>query len=138
MDHWLYTANLKLYDVKGALAGPETFWPMNSRVAVGDRLFLYLAAPEKRIAYDCAVTAIDLAEDQVIDALRPYFRETPPKGGKPKKFMALAVRQGYAADPDGPLALSALRTAGLNGMLMGPRRLDNNPPLLAHILEHAE
>lgn len=138
MAHWLYAANVKLYDVHGALAQDRTYWPMNSKTAPGDRLFLYMSAPEKRIAYDCRVTAVDLSEDDVIDAVRPFFREVPPKGGKPKSFMEMEVRQRYTADPEGPLGLAALKMAGLNGMLMGPRRLENNPSLLAHIQEHGQ
>lgn len=138
MASWLYSANTRLYDVHGALGAGRAYWPMNSKVAVGDRLFLYISAPEKRLAYDCDILATGLDEAEVIDACRPFFREIPKGSGKAKPFMQLKVRQQLPGGAGGPFSLAALKEAGLTGMLMGPRRLDNNPGLLAHILEHLD
>ena len=138
MIHWLYSANLKLYDVQGAMAAAATYWPMTSKVSPGDRLFLYLSAPEKRLAYDCRVTATGLREAEVIGAVRPFFRDRPKGGGRKKAFMRLQAICRLPDAPDGPFCLAALKQAGLTGMLMGPRKLDNTPGLLAHILEHLD
>ena len=69
MTHWLYPANTKFYDVSGAMAQPETFWPMRSQTAVGDRVFIYLAAPHKQIGYACDVTETGIDEASVRETL---------------------------------------------------------------------
>jgi len=51
MNHWLYPANTKIYDVLAAFESGRTFWPMNSSVSVGDVVYIYLTAPQKQIAF---------------------------------------------------------------------------------------
>lgn len=134
--HWLYPANLKFYDVMGAFAAPETYWPASSSVETGDAVYIYLAAPFKQVAFVCDVLETGLDEAAVIDHVRPFFRGEPG-GGKPKKFMKLRRTADIALEADSPLSYTRLKEHGLTGMLMGPRKLENNPPLLAYIEGHA-
>ena len=57
---WLIPANPKYYDVEAAFAAQDTIrWKQSSRVAVGDTIYLYVAAPVSAILYQCkAVEAV--------------------------------------------------------------------------------
>lgn len=136
MTHWLFPANTKFYDVMGAFAAPETYWPMNAKVTSGDRVYIYLAAPYKQIAFITEVLETDLPLGSVIDSIRPYFLdgESPDKGEKASKpFIKLRTLRAINLDKNSPVALACLKEQGLKGMLMGARKLENNPDLLAYI-----
>jgi hypothetical protein len=133
MTHWLYPANTKFYDLSGAMAQPETFWPMRSQTAVGDRVFIYLAAPHKQIGYACDVIETGIEEVSVRDHVRPFLKGEPDPEKSSTAFMKLRPEQRIALESDSALGLQLLRQHGLKGMLMGPRRLENNPPLLDYI-----
>jgi hypothetical protein len=47
--------------------------------------------------------------------------------------MELINIEGIELQGDSPFGLEQLRFAGLRGMLMSPRNLDNNPKLLNYI-----
>jgi len=70
MAHWLYPANVKFYDVLGAFAQPSTYWPINSKVEVGDQVYVYLAAPHKQVGFACEVMAVDIELDEIIEQVR--------------------------------------------------------------------
>ena len=131
--HWLYPANLKFYDVIGAFSEPATFWPSSSSVEAGDTVFVYLAAPHKQIAFVCTVVETGLAEEGVIDHVKRFFKDVPKDGGKPKRFMKLETTSTLPLDSASPLSYACLKENGLTGMLMGPRKLENNPDLLGYI-----
>ena len=133
MTHWLYPANIKYYDVPAAMAQDETFWPMNSTVTVGDRVFIYLAAPHKQIGYACDVTETEINEASVRDHVRPFLKGEPEPKKSSTPFMKLRPEQGIPLETDSVLGLQQLKQHGLKGMLMGPRRLENNPQLLEYI-----
>lgn len=137
LTHWLYPANLKYYDVLGALAEPKTYWPMNSRAVPGDHIFIYLAAPHKRIAFKGEVLEIDLPQSAVLNAISGFFIGPPPTTPGKRNFLKIAMRESYPLDRDSGLGLEQLREHGLKGMLMGARKLENIPGLLAYILETA-
>ncbi len=134
MIHWLYPANTKFYDVLSAMAEKETYWPMHTQVSPGDKVFIYLAAPYKQIGFICDATAIDLNGKAVMQHVAPFLKgkPRPEKGGK--AFMKLHPVLAIPIDPSSQLGLGYLKQHGLTGMLMGPRRLDNNPELLNYIL----
>ena len=131
--HWLYPANTKFYDVLGAFREAETYWPLNSRVSVGDTGFIYLAAPHKQIAFDCDVLEVGLEESDVVDFVRPFFKGENHDEKSQKLFMKLQVSSVIPLEGDSPLAYEYLKQHGLSGMLMGPRKLENNPTLLTYI-----
>ena len=47
--------------------------------------------------------------------------------------MRLVVSASLPLENETPLSFPHLKENGLNGMLMGPRKLENNPTLLAYI-----
>ena len=130
---WLYPANTRFYDVLGAFARPQTFWPVNSKVEPGDVIYIYLAAPHQQIAFVCDVVETGFDLDQIIDDLRPFFKGDMGDGKPGKTFMKLARTSTIALQTSSPLSYQYLKQNGLNGMLMGPRKLENNPQLLAYI-----
>lgn len=133
MNHWLYTANVKLYDVFAAMQQAEAYWPMNSKLMVGDQVFLYLSAPHKQIAYRCEVLETGVSTDVALAACKPFFKQAPAKSAN-KPFMCLQPQCRFTLSEQSPLQLQQLKTHGLRGMLMGPRKLENNPELLRYIL----
>jgi hypothetical protein len=134
MTHWLYPANTKFYDVFGAMDEKQTWWPMHSQVESDDKIFIYLAAPYKQIGFVCEVTDTGIEEAEVIEKIQPFIKGVKKPGDKQKHFMQLRPEMIIPPGPDNPLALAHLKQHGLSGMLMGARRLENNPVLLEYIL----
>ncbi len=135
MAHWLYPANVRYYDVIGAFKESETYWPLHSKVSIGDVIYIYLAAPYKQVVFVSEVLDVEIQESHVIDKIRPFFRDEikPSSGSKP--FMKLQATATLAIASHSPLSYHFLKENGLNGMLMGPRKLENNPELLGYIKE---
>ncbi len=132
MTSWLFPANVKFYDVMGAFEKSPTYWPMNGKVVVGDVVYIYLAAPHKQLAYKTEVLEIDLEYDAISNAITPFI--TGDAGEKPAKpFIALKNIQTLPLMEESLLGLAHLKENGLKGMLMGARKLDNNPALLQYI-----
>lgn len=133
MTSWLYPANVKFYDVLGAFAAPQTYWPMNSKVTVDDLIYIYLAAPHKQIGFICKIEQIDFEHDEIIDQIKPYFKGDGKGGKSGKKFMRLKTTKSFELKDNSYTAYGLLKENGLTGMLMGPRNLNNNLPLLHYI-----
>jgi len=130
---WLYPANTRFYDVLGAFARPQTFWPVNSKVEPGDIIYIYLAAPHQQIAFVCDVAEVGFGLDEIIDDLRPFFKGDLGDAKPGKTFMKLTRSSTIALQEGSALSYHHLKQNGLNGMLMGPRKLENNPQLLTYI-----
>ena len=133
MAHWLFPANAKRYDVLRAFGEPETYWPANTTVAVGDMVYIYLAAPYRQVGFVCKATEVGLDQERVLPRVRPFFKQPNKPKNKPKGFIKLRTTAAISLDPDSPLSYRHLKQNGLSGMLMGPRRLENNPQLLEYI-----
>ena len=133
MTHWLYPANTKFYDVFSAFKQAETYWPINSKVEPRDIVIIYLAAPHKQIGFICEVLEIGIDMNNIIEKLRPFFKSPPDDSKQAKQFMKLKSSTRCGLSDDSPLSYSHLKKNGLNGMLMGPRKLENNPSLLKYI-----
>lgn len=61
--NWIVPANLKYYDLPAAInENPEhTFiWKQSNRIAVGDIVYLYVAAPLSAIRYKCRAIEVDI------------------------------------------------------------------------------
>lgn len=62
--NWIVPANPKYYDIEDAInENPEhTFlWKQSNHVAVGDIVYLYIAAPVSAIRYKCRAIEVDIA-----------------------------------------------------------------------------
>lgn len=133
MAHWLYSANVKYYDVMGAFRESETYWPLNSKVSIGDVIYIYLAAPYKQIAYICEVLSVDHKESRVAEKIRHFFKENMRDKSGSKSFMKLRITATLQIHNNSLLSYDILKQHGLNGMVMGPRKLEKNPMLLGYI-----
>ena len=74
MTHWIVPANTKFYDVMDAFKQIETYSPVNSKVSVGDTVYIYLAAPYKQIGFVCDVLDVGLDQDSILKHIRPFFK----------------------------------------------------------------
>ena len=133
MSHWLIPANTKFYDVFAAFKEKETYWPMNVKISSGDTVYIYLAAPYKQIGFICDVLSTNYNMDEIIDSIRPFEKTKNRKDGLSKPFMKLGVNQNIPIDEHCVLSLKNLQQNGLNGMLMGARKLENNQTLFGYI-----
>jgi len=137
MQHWLVPANTKFYDVLAAFALTETYWPMNAKISSGDVVYIYLAAPYKQIGYICDVLATGYTMDEIIKDVRPFIKGSVSNNGSSKPFMKLKAVRSIPIDKNSVLSLGKLKKNGLNGMLMGARKLENNPELFDYIEEYS-
>jgi 5-methylcytosine-specific restriction enzyme A len=135
MMHWLIPANTKFYDVFGALNRADTYWPINAKIEVGDSVFLYLTAPYKQIGFLCEVKDIGSSFEDALPHIKQFFRKPTDHKKKPTKFMKLHCTVTFQIVNRSPLSYDCLKQHGLNGMLMGPRKLENNLKLLQYINE---
>lgn len=134
MAYWLYPANTKYYDVLGAFSRNSAYWPVKSKVAIGDRVLIYLAAPYKQIGFETEIAQIELELKEVFDSICPFFRQMPEDRENGRVFMELVNIKAIELEQSALLGLARLRQAGLKGMLMGPRNLNGNPELLEYII----
>ena len=133
MTHRICPANTKIYDVLGAFNHSETYWPISSKVLIGDVVYIYLSAPFKQIGYICDVLQVNLAKENILEKVRPFLKNQEKIGKNEKMFMRLGVRSIVKLESNSLLAHHFLKENGLNGMIMGPRKLENNPTLLDYI-----
>ncbi|MEP2472289.1 hypothetical protein, partial [Roseobacter sp.] len=133
MTFWLIPANTKFYDVFAAFSCEETYWPMNAKIMAQDIIYIYLAAPYKQVGFRCEVleTGYDLAT--VLDHVNPFIKGDVDQGPNSKPFMKLSSTIVVPIEAEATLSLSKLRDNGLSGMLMGARKLENNPALFEYI-----
>jgi len=133
MSHWLFPANTKFYDVIAAFSQNQTYWPRSAKAEPGDTVYIYLAAPHKQIGFVCEVIETGIDSDAILEEVRPFIKGDAPPDKKGKEFMSLKPTQTIDIQKESLLGLSYLKAHGLNGMLMGPRKLENNPPLFDYI-----
>ncbi len=133
MAFWLIPANTKFYDVFSAFARHETYWPMNAKLATGDIVYVYLAAPFKQIGFRCEVLGVGYEFDTIRDQVSSFIKGDIGQGPDRKPFMKLGLIFAVPIEVQSELSLSRLRENGLTGMLMGARRLENNQDLLDYI-----
>lgn len=133
MTHWLIPANTKFYDVFAAFERDETFWPMNAKLADGDTAYIYLTAPHKQIGFVCNIIEVGYDLDEILDEVSPFIKGKVDTKKAAKPFMKLKATHTIPIVKNSLLSLDYLKQHGLNGMLMGVRKLENNPELLAYI-----
>ena len=133
MAHWIIPANPKFYDIFGAFSEVDTFWPINVNVSIADTVYLYLTAPYKQIGFVCAVLETNIDQESILERIRPFFKKEISDSGKSKLFMKVKTISTIPVDNDSLLGLEYLKHNGLTGMLMGARKLENNPSLFTYI-----
>lgn len=133
MPSWLVPANTKFFNVLSAFTQHETFWPMNAKISPGDIVYIYLAVPIKQIGFRCEVIETGYECDTIRDLLIPFIKGDVSQEPSQKPFMRLGGICTAPAESESVLSLSKLRENGLNGVLMGARKLDNNQVLFDHI-----
>ncbi len=133
MADWLYPANVKFYDVLAAFKEEDAVWPINSKVGVGDNVYIYLSMPHKRIGFVTSVMQTNLSDDLIRIRTSPYIKNADREKPKDKAFMRLGNIKSFLESSDDALSLKSLKSNGLKGILMGARKLDNNPELLKYI-----
>lgn len=132
MTHWFYLANVKYFDVLGSFEAGVHYWPVKTKAAAGDILYVYLAEPYKQIAFECEIVRTGIEQEEVFAHVLPFIKcETPDK--MDKKFMELKIQKSVPLTKDSPLGYSYLKEMGLKGRLLWPRNLDNCPELLSYI-----
>lgn len=134
MIHWLIPANTKFYDVLGAFHEPETYWPVNAKVSVGDMIYIYLAKPYQQIAFVADVLEVDLSSELAFEQVKPFFKGEIENNKPEKTFMKVETTSIIPLEGQDALNYTSLKENGLNGMLMGARKLENNPQLFEYIL----
>ncbi len=137
MSHWLIPANTKFYDVFSAFKQDQTYWPVNAKISPGDGVYIYLAAPHKQIGFFCNVVTTGHQLVEIINEVLPFIKGKADESGPSKPFMKLETVQSIALEENSALSLENLRQNGLKGMLMGARKLENNPQLFSYIGRNA-
>lgn len=133
MSHWLIPANTKFYDVFSALKQDKTYWPMSAKISCGDSVYIYLTAPYKQIGFICDVLETDIDMNDIIEHVRTFIKGDTKDDKPSKPFMKIKPVQSIEINENSALSLTYLKENGLNGMLMGARKLDNNPALFEYI-----
>lgn len=133
MAHWIYPANVKYYDVLRAFGMPEVYWPINSLVSPDDSIFVYLSSPYKQIGFVTKVVKLNIDRLSVSAHTKPFLKSNETLTKDNKSFMQLKVVDRIELGVESDLSYERLRLNGLNGPLMGPRKLENNPELLTYI-----
>jgi predicted DNA-binding protein (MmcQ/YjbR family) len=116
---WIVPANPRYYDVEAAIReSPDGvfIWKQSNRIAVGDTVYLYLAAPVSAIRYRCRAIETDI----------PF--EFSDGNVRMRRVMRLQLLARY----DGtPVSFAMLREYGVNAV-RGPRGM---PPALKAAIE---
>lgn len=129
--HWIYPANPKIFLLEEAFHADEVFWPISSKVAVGDTVFIYAGAPYKRILFQTKVVEVGLPAELAVEFGKKFVRV---EGKAPKKlYMQLVLEQEFEARNLSPFSFAVLKENGLKGSIMGPQCLENNEELFAYV-----
>lgn len=117
---WLVPANPKYYDLRAGIEENQAglfLWKQSSKVAVGDTVYLYVAAPFSAIRYKCEAVEVDIPHR----SRNPHVKLT--------RVMRLRLLRCY---DDPPIGLETLRAHGVYAV-RGPRGI---PRSLIEEIEH--
>lgn len=110
---WLVPANPKFYDIEAAIREGKdgTFlWKQSNNICVGDKVYLYVAAPVSAIQYQCKAVEVDI----------PY--EYADENVKMSKVMRLQLLERYDKTK---ISFAMLKECGV-GAVRGPRSMPNS------------
>lgn len=116
---WIVPANPKFYDIEAALDESKdgTFiWKQSNNVCVGDKVYLYVAAPISAIRYKCKAVEVDI----------PY--NYSDENISMSKVMRLQLLERYDKVR---ISFALLKESGV-GAVRGPRSMPNS---LKHKIE---
>lgn len=122
--NWIVPANPKYYDIEAAIhENPEhTFlWKQSNHIAVGDIVYLYIAAPISAIRYQCKAIEVDI----------PY--QYADENVRMSHVMRLQMLKTYDAKPIG---MELLKTHGVYAV-RGPRRMPDSLMQEIEMMYHA-
>lgn len=111
--NWLVPANPKYYDIETAITESRDgmfLWKQSNHIAVGDTVYLYVAAPVSSIRYRCQAVEVDI----------PYF--FADKNVHMSHVMKLRLLQRYDEKQFG---LPVLKAHGI-ASVRGPRSMPNS------------
>jgi len=117
--NWIVPANPKYYDIEAAIHenSEHTFlWKQSNHIAVGDTVYLYIAAPVSAIQYQCKAIEVDI----------PY--RYADENVRMSHVMRLQLLKVYDAKPIG---MELLKAHGVHAV-RGPRSI---PDSLIHEIE---
>lgn len=117
--NWIIPANLKYYDIENSINenAKHTFlWKQSNHIAVGDTVYLYIAAPVSAIRYQCKAIEVDI----------PY--EYADENVRMNHVMRLQLLRTY---DEKPIGRELLKAHGVNAV-RGPRSM---PDSLIHEIE---
>ena len=121
MERWIIPCNPKYYNVVGAFNKLNRIdWKQSIKsIAVGDEVYIYVAAPIKAIKYRCRVNKTNLSAIEIDDT------DFVVNGGPYETYgnhMELELLEVY---DDHKYSLEMLRVKGLKGSLQSPQKAKN-------------
>lgn len=117
--NWIVPANPKYYDIEATInENPEHIflWKQSNHIAVGDTVYLYIAAPISAIRYKCKAIEVDI----------PY--KYADENVSMSRVMRLQLLEAYDTKPVG---MELLKAHGVYAV-RGPRSMPNS---LMHEIE---
>ena len=116
-------ANPKYYDIEAAINenAEHTFlWKQSNHIAVGDTVYLYIAAPISAIRYKCKAIEVDI----------PY--KYADENVSMSRVMRLQLLQTYNAEPVGMELLKAHGVCAVRGPRSMPNGLIHEIEMIYH------
>ena len=123
-SNWIVPATPKYYDIESAIhENPEhTFlWKQSNSIAVGDTVYLYIAAPVSAIRYKCKAIEVDIPYQYADENVRMCH------------VMRLQLLQTYDAKP---IEMELLKVHGVNSV-RGPRSMPDSLIQEIEMIYHA-
>ena len=120
MTHWILIHNPNYFDLDRLILNRDTIdWHQGkNKYSVGDIVYLYSSAPEKRIKYRGTVIETDIPESDMIDD-HLYWKEGVTCGDCSNGWMRIQID---GSSSDGTLGLDDLRENGLTASMKGPTK----------------
>ncbi len=121
--NWIVPANPKYYDIEAAINenAEHTFlWKQSNHIAVGDTVYLYIAAPISAIRYKCKAIEVDI----------PY--KYADENVSMSRVMRLQLLETYNAKPVGMELLKAHGVCAVRGPRSMPNGLIHEIEMIYH------
>ncbi|MBR4655458.1 MAG: HNH endonuclease [Oscillospiraceae bacterium] len=118
-SEWIFPCNLSTYNVHQAYANLSRIdWKQSCNVSPGDTVYIYVASPEKKIAYKCIVIKTDKPVSTIDDSA---YAVNPEHFANYGRYVELQFVYRFA---EVDIKYETLRKHGLNSNLQGPIKLN--------------